>query len=285
MNLAAAIDWAADRLTTRQIEDARLEAELLLVHALEIKKSALILNQSLNLDNRGFERFKALIERRLKHEPTAYIIGGQPFLGRALLVNRSVLIPRPETELLAETAIKIITALDHQPVTCADIGTGSGCIAVSLARQCPAALVIGIDTSADALTVAKKNAAAQRVDQRCRFLLGDLLTPLQEPVELIVANPPYIPSAEIDRLQPEVKDWEPRQALDGGRDGLDNIIKLIAQAPNHLKPRGWLLIEIGHDQGARVKKLAAATGKYEQIEIQKDLSGLDRILEARRASG
>ncbi len=282
MNRAEAIDWAADRLAAKQIEDSRLEAELLLVHALGIKKSELVLYQSLNLDNHNFERFKALVERRLKHEPTAYITGIQPFLSLDFIVNRSVLIPRPETELLVENIITLIrhSAFGIRHYNIADIGTGSGCIAVSLAKNLPNISVIGIDSSSKAIEVAKSNAEKHKVCDRCKFLIGNMFEPLKEKANIIVSNPPYIPSKEIDKLQPEVRNWEPRQALDGGPDGLDYIRKVIKLAPNHLttEPPGSLFLEFGFDQGPKVRELAEKY--FKEVEILKDLSGNDRILMA-----
>lgn len=280
MNLTEAIDWATDQLCAQDIEDARLEAELLLVFALGIKKSELILYQSKIIEDKNLKHYQETIKRRLKHEPTAYIIGNQPFLGLNIIVNRSVLIPRPETELLAETAIKIIRNYSlpptPYPLTLADIGTGSGCIAVALAKSLPQAKVYGIDVSNDALKVAKTNAETHKVADRCHFIKGNLLEPLREPVDLIVTNPPYIPSGEISKLQPEVKDWEPKQALDGGKDGLDYIRKLLKESPKYLKPNGRLAMEFGFGQAAEIEKLAA--GNYEKVEIIKDYSGIPRLL-------
>ena len=280
MNLTEAIDWATDQLCAKEIEDARLEAELLLVYSLGIKKSELILYQSKIIEDQNLKRYQELIKRRLKHEPTAYIIGTQPFLGLDILVNRSVLIPRPETELLTETAIK---AMQNYPLPStpyslkiADVGTGSGCIAVTLAKRLPLAEVYGIDTSNDALKVAKKNAETHKVEGRCKFIKGNLLEPLKEPVDLIVANPPYIPSGEISKLQPEVRDWEPRQALDGGKDGLDYIRKLLKESPKYLKANGRVVMEFGFGQAAEIVKLASVDSQ--NIEIIKDYAGIERII-------
>jgi release factor glutamine methyltransferase len=274
MNLTEAIDWAVDSLTAGCIEDPRFEAEILLTGALGIKKSELILYQSKIIEDKNLKRYQDLVKRRLKHEPTAYIIGTQPFLGLDIIVNRSVLIPRPETELLAEQALKV--ASSQLPVAIADIGTGSGCIAVTLAKRLPLAEVYGIDTSNDALKVAKKNAETHKVEGRCQFVKGNLLEPLKEKVDLIVANPPYIPSGEISKLQPEVRDWEPRQALDGGKDGLDYIRKLLRESPKYLKPNGRLVMEFGFGQAAEIEKLAAAN--FAKSEIINDYAGIPRLL-------
>ncbi len=273
MNLTEAIDWAVDALTAGGIDDPRFEAELLLTGALGIKKSELVLYQSKSVEDKNFKRYQELVKRRLKHEPTAYILGNQPFLGLNIIVNRSVLVPRPETELLAEQALKVTSR--ESRVAIADIGTGSGCIAVALAKGLPQAEVYAIDSSNDALKVAKQNAEQYHVADRCRFIKGNLLEPLKVPVDLIISNPPYIPAGEIKNLQPEVRDWEPKQALDGGKDGLDYIRKIIAESPKHLKPNGRLMMEFGFGQAGAIEKLAAGCG---QVEITKDYAGIPRIL-------
>jgi release factor glutamine methyltransferase len=268
MNLSEALDWAADQLAAQQIADPRLEAELLLTHSLNIQRSELILNQSLTIEKAGWEQFQRLLKRRLNHEPTAYLIGNQPFYGLEILVDRHVLIPRPETELLVEIVLR---STNHDSLTTiADVGTGSGCIAVALAKNLPPATVYGIDSSGDALKIAKKNAEKNGVAARCHFLNGHLLEPLKEKVDIIVANPPYIPSAEIDKLQPEVKDWEPRGALDGGPDGLKYIREIIKAAPKQL------FLEFGFGQAGKVLELAKAV--YNKSEIRRDHAGLERYL-------
>lgn len=290
MNLTEAIDWAVDALAAGGIDDPRFEAELLLTGALNIKKSELVLYQSKSVEEKNFQRYQELVKRRLKHEPTAYLLGNQPFLGLNIIVNRSVLIPRPETELLAEKVMALIKEnnsphlpagrhglnVGNQKIVIADIGTGSGCIAIALAKGLPQAEVYAIDSSSDALKVAKQNAEQYHVADRCHFIKGNLLDPLKEPVDLIVANPPYIPSAEIKKLQPEVRDWEPKQALDGGKDGLDYIRKIIAESPKHLKPNGRLMMEFGFGQAAEIEKLAAAI--FNQYEVVKDYAGIPRLL-------
>jgi release factor glutamine methyltransferase len=268
MNLGAALDWAADQLAAKQIADPRLEAELLLTHALNIRRSELILNQSLTMEKAGLERFQQLLTRRLKHEPTAYIIGNQPFHGLEIMVNRHVLIPRPETEQLVEIVLR---STNHDSrFTIADIGTGSGCLAVCLAKALPNAVVYGTDTSGDALKVAKKNAENNGVANRCHWLNGHLLEPIKEKIDLVVSNPPYIPSAEIAKLQPEVRDWEPRGALDGGPDGLKYIRELIKAAPARL------FLEFGFGQAAKIAELAKEV--FPRFEIRRDHAGLERYL-------
>ncbi|MFA4844804.1 MAG: peptide chain release factor N(5)-glutamine methyltransferase [Candidatus Margulisiibacteriota bacterium] len=282
MRLDALLARAVSELKTAGIADPQIEAEILLAHALGFSRTELISRNDLDLAPQQLSAFVPLLERRLKHEPTAYIVGYQPFMGLDFYVDRNVLIPRPETELLVEAVLR---ATNHEPqsiprlrsgqanhdpqLTIADLGTGSGCIAIALAKQLPGAKIIACDSSAEALAVARRNARRYQLEGWIDFRQGDMFEPLPEPVEIIVSNPPYIPSAEIDRLQPEVKDWEPRGALDGGKDGLDYIRKLLNKAPNHL------IFEFGFGQAGLIKELAKKS--YPRFEISKDYSGLERI--------
>jgi len=218
------------------------------------------------------QNLQQLIERRLKNEPIAYLVGYQPFLGLKFFVDRSVLIPRPETEILAQLAI------DLKPKTVADIGTGSGAIAVSIAKNLPETKVIGIDSSPAALKIASKNAEYHQVADHCHFIKGHLLDPIPEKLDLIVSNPPYIPTREIENLEPQIRNFEPRPALDGGEDGLHYIRQLIEKSPGHLNPNGLLLMEIGSGQSEKVAGLARQ--HFMQVEMLKDLAGIDRILKA-----
>ena len=229
-----------------------------------------------------------MIKRRSQHEPIAYITGNKAFMSLEFYVNRSVLIPRPETEELVETIITLIqnNPSTRQPdnpqqITIADIGTGSGAIAITLAKYLKDIRVIAIDSSKDALQVAQKNSQTHQVDQRCQLINGHLLEPLQEKVDLIVSNPPYIPSSIIEELPVDVKDWEPKEALDGGPDGFDYIRNLIENAPSYLKANGFLFLEIGYDQGEKVTEITTTSSKYQSFEILKDTNNHDRILKAK----
>jgi len=274
MNPTEALNWATDYLKENRIEDPHLEAEILLAHALGLKRTSLITERQIKIETKDFLFYKDLIERRARHEPTAHITGIQPFMSLDFFVDRSVLIPRPETELLVETVLRS-TIHDARP-TIADIGTGSGVIAVSLAKYMPNIKVIGIDSSPDAIKVAQNNAEHHKVIDCCRFIQGNLFEPLTDPVNVIISNPPYIPSADIDKLQPEVRDWEPRVALDGGPDGLDYIRQLITGSPNYLKENGYLILEFGENQAEKVKSLAKKP--FKEIKILKDYSGIERII-------
>src|SRR3989338_390253 len=277
---------------------SRFEKEILVAHALCLTRAQLIAKRTDELDA---ALYQPLLDRRAKHEPTAYIVGYQPFWGLDFIVDRSVLIPRPETELLVEKVIESYShylpagrhgALPVTRISMADIGTGSGCIAITLAKNLPNVTVIGVDSSKEALKIAQKNAEYHGVADRCRFITGDMLEEFTtkaprrqetQKLDIIVSNPPYIPTEVIETLEPEVKDWEPRQALGGGKDGLNYIRKLIVNAPNHLSiyPSGSLFLEIGFHQGPAVIELAEQTGRYSDIKIVKDLNGQDRIFTAR----
>lgn len=276
--------WTITKLHewTGKYLNSRLEAEILLAYSLKLKRIELYTNHKRVLNEKELADFKKLIQRRKQGEPIAYITGTQPFMSLEFFVDRSVLIPRPETEKLVEVAIDHISHITPHisHLTISDIGTGSGAIAISLAKYLPEIKVIGIDTSPDAINIAQKNAEHHKVTDRCEFEIGDLLEPLKEKIDLIVSNPPYIPTKVIETLETDVKDWEPIQALDGGVDGLDYIRKLINQAPDYMNSNGRLLIEIGFDQGEKVKSLAENSGKYKEIGIIKDLNGKERIIKA-----
>jgi len=269
------LDWTTEYFKKYNIEWPHLEAEILLAYSLGLKRIELYTNHERILSSDELGKFKQLIQRRSKHEPIAYITGIQPFMSIEFIVNRSVLIPRPETEQLVESALDIPCS------TIADIGTGSGAIAITLAKYKPEIKVIAIDSSAETLEIAKKNAEKHNVSDRIDLRKGHLLEPLTEKVDLIVSNPPYIPSREIDKLETDVKDWEPREALDGGEDGLDYIRQIISLAPNYLSTNGFLLIEIDYHQGLKVKELAEKQGTYSEVELIKDLNKQDRILKAK----
>jgi len=250
----------------------RLEYEILLCHCFGIKSSNLLAHpEKYDLED---PRFLKLVDRRLKGEPIAYITGIQPFCGLDFFVDRKVLIPRPETELLVELALK------KAPGSIADVGAGCGAIAVCLAKHLPNTKVIGIDSAPEALKIAKRNAEYHKVEDRCQFVIGNLLEPLKDKVDLIVSNPPYIPTADIETLQSEVRDFEPRSALDGGEDGLKYIRQIIKEAPNHLNPQGRLMLEFGFGQAPAIREYAQRYFKHSQVLA--DYSNLERYLISNR---
>ena len=274
MQLRVALAQAAARLEKANIEEARLDAEILLAHALGITRAQLHAHPQGQLSSAELANYRQLIERRARHEPVAYIVGHQEFYGLDLLVDSRVLIPRPETELLVEKAIE---TSQRQSVV-ADVGTGSGAIAVSLAIHLPQVLVYATDASAGALEVAARNCRRHGVEDRVHLLLGHLLEPLPEPVDLTVANLPYVSQAEWAQLPPEINCYEPREALDGGLDGLDHIRRLLARAGEYLRPQGAILLEIGATQGEAVVALARCHFPAARVEIARDYAGLDRVV-------
>ena len=279
MKLAEALAAARRRLAAAGIEDADLEAEVLLRHALRWQRHQLYAHLQDDLAPAHDAELQALIERRLTHEPTAYIVGHKEFYGLELETAPVALIPRPETELLVEEALRAARAgAEARPPVIVDVGCGCGAIASALAYHLPDAVVYALDVSDEALALAARNAARLGLSQRIRFLPGDLLDPLPEPVDIIVANLPYVKSGDWETLPPEIREHEPRAALDGGPTGTKVIERLLRQAPAHLRRRGVLLAEIGWDEGERVQEIARECFVGARIAVKKDLAGLDRLL-------
>ena len=274
MTLKQALNWAKRILAVNNIEDAPLECELLLRHALRISRIQLYTELNHELDHKQEAIFWNLIKRRLCGEPTAYITGHREFYGLDFYVNPNVLIPRPESELLVEKAIKL--AQNHPVSTLAEIGTGCGAIAISLALNLPQAKIYATDISASALEVALFNCQKHRVVNRIRLLQGDMLDPLPEPVDLIVANLPYIKQLELRQMRSAK--FEPRLALNGGSDGLDKIRQLCCQVSGKLHPQGCLLLEIGQGQGRAVTTFLRRLLPSAKIEVTPDLGGIDRMV-------
>jgi release factor glutamine methyltransferase len=266
--------------------DARLEAEVLLAHVLGLTRAQLYARLDDALNPETTARFHALIARRATHEPLAYLTGHREFYGLDFVVDLRVMIPRPETELLVEKALELRCAI--RDLRLADVGTGCGCIAVALAVNLPQATVYATELSVEALAVATEN-VRRHLDvapsvypclsvDRVRLLCGDLLAPLPEAVDLIVANLPYVTTAEWENLPPEIHDFEPNIALDGGEDGLEQIRRLLAQAPTYLKPGGAILLEIGVGQAPAVASLARRHFPTASLTLAKDLAELERVV-------
>jgi release factor glutamine methyltransferase len=270
---------ASQHLNHAGCDTPRLDAELLLAHILNQNRTWLYTHPETVLTNRQLATFEALLRRRQQREPVAYLTGLREFYGLDFEVTSDVLVPRPETELLVETAIQLSETISQPaPFTIADIGTGSGCIAIALAKNIPHTQLLAVDVSAKALRVAQHNAKKNNVTEKITFLHGSLLTPLSKPVDVIVSNPPYVSQSELAEAMPEVQHYEPVLALDGGEDGLNIIRQLLAQAGQKLNPGGCLLIEIGAFQGADVARLTQKAFSQARIEIKQDLAGLDRLL-------
>ena len=268
------------------VDTPRLDAQLLLAWVLKARREDLAREPERALTGREQVIFNKAVALRAARRPLPYITGEQWFYGRPFKINRAVLIPRPETELLVAAALEKCRNVPAPLI--ADIGTGSGCLAVTLAVERPDASVWATDISPDALNVARKNAVRHAVTDRLTLLPGDLLAPLPPDTrfDVIVSNPPYITEAEMPALQPEVRDYEPTLALLGlpgatGPDGTRLHRRLIDDAPRFLKPGGWLLLEVGLGQAEAVAEYAQRAG-YEKAAVQDDLGGIGRVVLARR---
>ncbi len=278
------IQKSADFLRKKGVESSRLHAELLLAHVLKLPRMKLYLNFERALTDAETDRLRELVRRRGQREPLQHIVGSTSFCGFEIAVNPHVLVPRPETELLAEEGWKFLSTLAPQPSTALDFGTGSGCLAIALAAKCPTSKVYAIDVADEALQVARQNAERNHVANRIQFFPGNGFSALRDlsPIEfdLIVSNPPYIPSGEIETLDPEVRDFDPRGALDGGTDGLDFYRRLAGEARDFLKPEGRLMLEFGDGQAEAIKRIFEEQ-KWVVEAIREDYTQRQRILVAR----
>ncbi|MGC1454363.1 MAG: peptide chain release factor N(5)-glutamine methyltransferase [Nitrospirota bacterium] len=287
MTLAEALKDAAAALSTAGIANARLDAEVLLSHIMRKNRVWLITHGDNVLDDNDQRDFDRAVRRRTGREPLQHIIGNQEFWGLEFKVTPDVLIPRPETEFIIEAALTIAEDRNRQ-VRIIDLCTGSGCIAVSLAKELSASRLIATDASMRALAVARENARDHGVADRIRFLEGDLFAPLEEldiraGIDIIVSNPPYVKSGDLPTLQPEVRDYEPEMALIAGPGGTEIAATIITIAPEYLKKNGALIMEMGLGQAKTLIRMIEATGAYGKPEILKDLAGIERVLVARKA--
>ncbi|MGH7796411.1 MAG: peptide chain release factor N(5)-glutamine methyltransferase [Candidatus Binatia bacterium] len=282
--VAEVLRQGARRLLAAGIENGRLDAEVLLGHILGKSREQLVLAANAPTNRGQSDAYEKLLARRLEREPVAYITGTREFWSLDFHVTRAVLVPRPETERLVEVALALASELGAgKTLRIADLGTGSGAIAVALAKELPAAGFLAVDLSAAALAVAWRNAARHGVADRIKFVRGDLFETIGTRVglDLIVSNPPYIPSAEIAALEPEVSRWEPRAALDGGPDGLGCYRRIAAQASNCLTADGAVALEIGAGMGTAVTGLFKSAAGWNDVKTYKDYAGNDRIVVAR----
>jgi release factor glutamine methyltransferase len=310
MTVLEAIQKSTEFLAKKGVESPRLQTELLLAHLLKLPRMKLYLNFERVLTPAETDALRELVKRRGQREPLQHITGSTSFCGFEIAVNRHALVPRPETEILAESGWEFLSTLNctpnafgAQPSTALDFGTGTGCIAIALAAKCPSAKIMATDISADALALAAENAARNNVAERIEFVQGDGFAALQSvgqasclspfekkkletggtPVlhfDLIISNPPYIPSAEIATLQPEVRDFDPHGALDGGADGLAFYRKLAAEAKPFLKPGGKIMLEFGDGQADAIRTIFTAE-KWIVEAVKEDYSQRERILIAR----
>ena len=270
------------KLESANIPDARLEAEVLVMNVMRMARQSIFAEQEADVSAQQQADLDELLERRFSREPLAYILGQREFYGISVMVTPAVLIPRPETEGLVEHALFMaLMGMESTELTIADVGTGSGAIAINLAIHLPAAKIFAVDLTDEVLDVASYNIRAHGVSDRVSLAIGDLLDAVPEPVDLIVANLPYIPTDRMPTLQPEVQK-EPALALDGGPDGLDLVRRLLTQAEDKLKDHGIILLELDPEQVPVVQDLASKLFPEGATSVEQDLAGLDRILAIHR---
>jgi release factor glutamine methyltransferase len=277
LTVRQALSRAVEILTSAGVETPNLEAELLLRHTLKQDRVEFYLYLDSELSPERDKEFQSYIQQRLNNEPTAYITGHREFYGLDFIVNRDVLIPRPESELLVEKALEI--AGDRNLSLIADIGTGCGAIAISLAVNLPGTDIYATDISPAALEVARSNCRKHGVADRVSLLEGDLLSPLPVAVDLIIANLPYVREPELAGVNTD--GFEPALALDGGADGLEKVRRLCVQAGDKLRPGGYLLLEIGQGQGEKVAALLSGLYQSGKVGLTPDLSGIERVVKMR----
>lgn len=276
------LEWTTDYFRRKAIEQPRSNAEVLLAHVLGRDRLQLYLTYDQPLAPGELAQYREAIRRRAAREPTQYITGRKEFWSMELEVTPSVLIPRPETELLVEKALELLKGSTKHVL---DLGTGSGAIAIALARECPLLRIVATDRSREALQVARRNALRHQLAHRISFVAGDLFScfsPSRPTFDVIVSNPPYLSDSDYDQLAPEVRDHEPKGALWGGEDGLAAIRLILAGAFSHLGEGGSLLLEIGAGQSERIQNMPELDFTDKMVELYRDYSGVERILHIRR---
>ncbi len=277
----AGLLWAARQLQHHGIEAARWEAELITAHALGVARDALYLHPNKLLTEGESFRLQSLVERRCRGEPIQYLLGYTEFFGCRLRLTPAVFIPRPETEELVELLVRSYTD-GSTPQRVLDLGTGSGAIAIALARAWPRSSFVAVDISPEALEIARENAIQNGVDERIRFLVSDWFSHVTGEFDLIVSNPPYVRTAYLQGAPRELL-YEPRIALDGGAQGLDAFLRIIRESPQYLREDGALYVECAADQGEQIRKMLAQSGAFREIEIIRDLTKRERFARAVRS--
>jgi release factor glutamine methyltransferase len=288
MTVLELLNWSTDQLEHDQIENPRLNAELLLARSLNLSREGLYMQLQDQLKEEKKEVFERLIRRRITGEPLQYILGHQEFWSVDFQVDPRVLIPRPETELLVEQSLQILSEISFQRIpSVLEIGTGSGAVAISLAKEMKDIFLVATDISRDALLVAEENARSAGVLGRIEFVNGNLFDPFRlyregELFDLILSNPPYVDHSEIQRLSRGVRSYEPIIALDGGKGGLEIYQSITSQATFYLKKGGWLLLEVGQGQAQKVAEQIERSGFFLKPQLFPDLSGIERVVKAQR---
>ncbi|HWC76257.1 MAG TPA: peptide chain release factor N(5)-glutamine methyltransferase [Blastocatellia bacterium] len=286
MTIGEAISEGAEALRLRRGDDARRTAGLLLGHVLGLDRAQMIARSKDQVSESDLEKYRALIGRSAEGEPLQHLTGHQEFYGLDLIVTRDVLIPRPETEFLVERTLALAKSAGQETLLIVDLGTGSGCIAIALAKMLTGARLIAIDVSEAALNVARPNAERHDVADHIEFLRSDFLDALSQrgsegQIDFIVSNPPYVPADDPEMVQAEVRDWEPSIALFGGEDGLDFYRRLLRESPPFLKRGGCLIFEIGFRQLEAIKKMIDES-EWILCEVTEDLQGIPRVVSLRR---
>jgi release factor glutamine methyltransferase len=277
------LGWACQRFLRAGVASPRLDAEILIADGLKISRTALLTHPDRVLNRAEEQMLCSRIERRVLREPVSHITGIQEFWSLEFKVNEKVLTPRPETEVLIEQCLKVLEK-NLPPVRILDLGTGSGILSIILAKEIPQSRIIAIEQST--LEIARDNALRHGVMDQVSFVSGDLMKmDWSGPYHLIVSNPPYIESENLLECMPEVRQYEPVQALDGGRDGLDYYRYIVPMAWKKLEENGWLVLEIGHNQASAVVALIEACSHYQDIQVIQDYSGYDRVVLARAVNG
>ena len=274
--IGSLVKWAIDDFRARGIENPRLDAELLVAHALKIDRMRVILDGARELEGAELASLRDLVKRRRSYEPIAYLRGEREFYGLKFRVDKRVLVPRPDTETLVDAALARSTHVSMS-MRQLDLCTGSGCVAIAMARQRPTAKVFASDISADALVVAREN--AQRLGAyNVAFVETDLFAAFAgKRFDVVTANPPYIPTPELATLQPDVRDHEPRLALDGGEDGLAVVRRIVEMAPDHLTTGGLLAIEVGAGEAPAAVALLEARG-FQDVRVHRDIARIERVV-------
>jgi release factor glutamine methyltransferase len=276
------LDWTIDHLKKHECETARLDAEILLAFSRGCQRIQLYTEYDAPLTPEERSKMRDLVKRRAGHEPVAYLVGFREFFGLDFEVEPGVLIPRPDTETLVVTALELAREMESPQVI--DLCTGSGCVAAAIAENCKSAVVSAVEIDDQAFAVATRNLAKHELAERVTLLQGDLFQPVPEGglFDLIVSNPPYVTTAEMDTLPPDVRLHEPRRALDGGADGLDIVRRIISDGHGRLNSSGAMLLEISSEQAPVVADLFAQAGVFEPAVIAKDLAGHSRVVWAKK---
>ena len=280
------LNWTAEYFAKNDIDSPRLSAEMLLSHVLDLERIELYTNFDQSPSRPQLDRLHTLVKRAAGHEPVAYLIGKTEFYSLDIKVTSDCLIPRPETETLVEKAVDFLRARQGRQFVF-DLCTGSACIAIAIAKNCPDTQIIATDISDPALAVAAENIANHQLKERIELLSGDLFAPIiagldNAMFDLIVCNPPYVTAAEYDALDKNVKDYEPKGALLAGADGLDIYRRIIEKIDDFLKPDAAVMLETGYAQGRAVRELLEKTGCFGEIKIEKDHQNNDRIAIAKK---